>query len=416
MSEILGVLFAAFAMVMFIPKFIELQEESTEKIRNVATAKQQSKIYAAATKYIKNNPAALQAIATATTPATITVAMLQDPAVNLLDSSFSPQNPYGQSWVVQVLRPRSDTLQALVTAIGGKTLKDKQAMSIATYMGVDGGFIPFNDSGMYAGGSSTIYGAFSGPQGSTAGYQSISGGRPAALLTIVDGQLVSNYLYRNGVPGQPQLNQMNTTLGMTGNNISDAGVVTSKQIKANQSGEIGAAGNDYYDIQGGRIASGNSIYSYGKICTGAANGDCSGSGGVVLSATGDVNAAGETTTGGWFRTNGDTGWYSNKWNGGFYMSDSNWVRSYNDKNMYTGGEMQAGALQSNSTLRVTGNAVVGSQIVQGTQTVGGNQTVIGSTSVTNALVPGQIATNGASCVGNQGAIARDANNNLYICN
>lgn len=124
----------------------------------------------------------------------------------------------------------------------------------------------------------------------------------------------------------------------------------------------------------------------------------------------------EVRTAGWFKTDGDAGWYSNKWGGGMYMSDGAWLRTVNDKGVYTGGQVQAGTLQSNGSLTVAGMATVGSQTVAGAQVIGGNQTVYGNTAVTQALTPGQIAVSGAGCAGNQGAIARDANNNLYVCN
>jgi hypothetical protein len=40
---------------------------------------------------------------------------------------------------------------------------------------------------------------------------------------------------------------------------------------------------------------------------------------------------------GWLRTTGSTGWYSESYGGGWYMSDSIWMRSYNDKPIYTAG-------------------------------------------------------------------------------
>ncbi len=48
----------------------------------------------------------------------------------------------------------------------------------------------------------------------------------------------------------------------------------------------------------------------------------------------------ETYTGGWFRTTGDTGWYSEKHGGGIYMTDNSRVRVYNDKNFSTGGQIK----------------------------------------------------------------------------
>lgn len=39
----------------------------------------------------------------------------------------------------------------------------------------------------------------------------------------------------------------------------------------------------------------------------------------------------------WFRSIGTGGWYSETYGGGWYMSDSTWMRSYNDKPIYTAG-------------------------------------------------------------------------------
>ena len=38
---------------------------------------------------------------------------------------------------------------------------------------------------------------------------------------------------------------------------------------------------------------------------------------------------------GWLRTEGDTGWYNESYGGGWYMSDTSWVRTYNSKGIYT---------------------------------------------------------------------------------
>jgi hypothetical protein len=54
----------------------------------------------------------------------------------------------------------------------------------------------------------------------------------------------------------------------------------------------------------------------------------------------------------WFRTLGDTGWYSQKWGGGWYMSDSSWIRAYSNKNVYTGGQIRGGSVQADGRLTV----------------------------------------------------------------
>jgi len=46
---------------------------------------------------------------------------------------------------------------------------------------------------------------------------------------------------------------------------------------------------------------------------------------------------------GWMRSYGDSGWYSQTYGGGWYMTDTTWVRAYNSKSVYTPGTMQADA-------------------------------------------------------------------------
>jgi len=46
---------------------------------------------------------------------------------------------------------------------------------------------------------------------------------------------------------------------------------------------------------------------------------------------------------GWHRTYGNTGWYNQTYGGGWYMIDSTWVRTYNNKSIYTAGDIRAGA-------------------------------------------------------------------------
>lgn len=52
----------------------------------------------------------------------------------------------------------------------------------------------------------------------------------------------------------------------------------------------------------------------------------------------------------WFRSTGQTGWYSETYGGGWYMNDTTWLRAYNNKGVYTSGEMRAGTIRANSTL------------------------------------------------------------------
>lgn len=52
----------------------------------------------------------------------------------------------------------------------------------------------------------------------------------------------------------------------------------------------------------------------------------------------------------WIRTKGSTGWYSEDYGGGWYMSDTSWIRTYGNKSIY----------QNTGTLRTDGTLQVGS--------------------------------------------------------
>jgi len=235
MSEILGVMFAALIGIMIIPTFGHYTQISNDNARAVATAQQQQLLITAATEYIQQNATAIQSHATASAPAVITVPMLQ--ATGLLPNSFGETNPYGQTWQVQVLQPVTGQLQALVMATGGAAIADKQASKIASIVGAAGGFVPLNDSALYA--PDKAYGSYGGWSLSTAGY-SPTAGTPAAMVSYTNSAAESNYLYRNAVPGQPQLNRMNTALDMGANDINNAGAVNAASVTA--TGNI-SAGN-----------------------------------------------------------------------------------------------------------------------------------------------------------------------------
>ena len=77
----------------------------------------------------------------------------------------------------------------------------------------------------------------------------------------------------------------------------------------------------------------------------------------------------------WFRSRGATGWYNESYGGGWYMTDSTWIRAFNNKSVYTPAKMQAdggfyGNLQGNASSANVGKAL---------QVFDGNNKAINST-------------------------------------
>lgn len=127
------------------------------------------------------------------------------------------------------------------------------------------------------------------------------------VLFFQDGVIVNEYFYCNVVLGYFEFNWMNMVLNMGGNNIVVVGVI---------------------------IVSGNIMISVDiSVCNVIVIG---------MVKVGIVDVVGEIYIGGWFRICGNLGWYNEWWDGGWYMSDSIWVRLWMNKSVYIGGELRGG--------------------------------------------------------------------------
>ena len=87
-----------------------------------------------------------------------------------------------------------------------------------------------------------------------------------------------------------------------------------------------------------------------------------------LHAYGRINANTDILSNGWVRTNGTNGWYSESYGGGWHMTDSTWIRAYNNKQIYTastspdaihtlGGINASGRIYSGSYVELHGGLV-----------------------------------------------------------
>ena len=105
----------------------------------------------------------------------------------------------------------------------------------------------------------------------------------------------SDRLYRFQVKHKPELNRMHTAIDMGGNNLNNANTVNAKN--GHYSEEINAGGNI-------------------------------------------------KTQGGWLITQHGKGWLNEAHGGGFYMDDNDWIRSVNNKGIYTGGQLKGGTVRA----------------------------------------------------------------------
>ncbi len=246
----LAVLSAAFVGVS------ALIDDWSNDMHTSVVAQQTSTFGEAVQAYVKDNYAAVSAVATATTPALIRVSTLT--GTGYLESGFSVSNSYGQNICALVLQPSAGKLNALVVTEGGTAINDLDLGSIAAKILAAGG-------GIYSTAATTVRGTMGGwsmPIGNfanpnqaglhcdgTAGTVSIAPGHSAMALWFNDGDSTSAFLYRNDI-GQPQLNTMNTPIIMAATETVGAACSTTGAIARDVSGAVVSCQGGSWKTQG----------------------------------------------------------------------------------------------------------------------------------------------------------------------
>lgn len=235
----------------------KLVDQYVSDTKNALTSQQMLAVGNAGQAYIKDNYTTVMANATATKPALITVQMLV--AAGYLQNGFGTKNNYGQDVCLLVLEPTPTNLNALVIAEGGATIDDLTLGTIAVGVGAAGG-------GVYESAPTTLRGAMGGWEtaiGSfasanhlgqkcdgTGGTPAITFGHPVMALWFANGDVTSSFLYRNAVPGRPELNTMNTPLVMNSVQIVNDVCTTTGAIARDTNGAILACQGGSWKPQG----------------------------------------------------------------------------------------------------------------------------------------------------------------------
>ncbi|UNK03639.1 shufflon system plasmid conjugative transfer pilus tip adhesin PilV (plasmid) [Ralstonia insidiosa] len=215
MDAILGYMIAIALSLLSVGQFYQWQASGMTNVQTAAAASQQVIYNKAAAQYVQDNGTSIAAIATPTVPVTITTAMLI--SSGYLPNGFSTTNVFGQTWQLQVLQPTAGTLQSVVQSVGGRAIADTvQLVQIAAQAGAQGGFVPYagqnGDATMTPANAYGAYGAWKLP---LTNFTNPGSGHLVSLLAFTGVSANNSYLYRVQVPGHPELNNMQTDLGMT---------------------------------------------------------------------------------------------------------------------------------------------------------------------------------------------------------
>uniref|UniRef100_UPI000C1BD16C shufflon system plasmid conjugative transfer pilus tip adhesin PilV n=1 Tax=Escherichia coli TaxID=562 RepID=UPI000C1BD16C len=299
--SLLEVLLVIGIMVMVIPKVYENIENHLNNVRWQNAAEHANTYNTAVRNYVADNASTLLA---GSLPKTITPATLIQKGY--LKSSFSESN-FGQSYITGIAKnSKTSRLEALTCSNGGQSLSEAGMRSVASMIEGLGGYINSSKQAIGAGGGWSDTPSNYGLNCAT--------GHIAMALVGADLQ-ESDRLYRYSITNRPDLNRMHTAIDMNSNNLNNVGTLNGNA--AALSGDISARNGTFSGAISGNTATTN----------------------------GDI-----TSNNGWLVTKNSKGWMNSTYGGGWYMSDSSWLRSVNNKGIYTGGQVKGGTVRADGRL------------------------------------------------------------------
>ncbi|XDE02650.1 shufflon system plasmid conjugative transfer pilus tip adhesin PilV [Enterobacter cloacae] len=301
-----------------------------EKRTWMNTAAQVSRFTQAVKSYTGRYYDTLLSSATTTSPVIVTPVMLKN--TGFLEQGFSENTIDGQVYRAALVRNATNTnqLQGLIFTQNGSALPFLALRQIS--MDITSGM------GGYIWTSGIATGAMSSWSMPLAQFGvSTTQGHIAVLLTTDElgaAQGESDRLYRFSVTGKPDLNTMHTSIDMGGNNLNNAATVNA--VNGAFSSNVTARGNITANgtVTGQNVTAGSGVSAGANVTAGNA-----------ITANNDIRS-----NNGWMITRGSKGWLNETYGGGFYMSDNDWVRAINNKNIYTGGQVRGGSVRADGRL------------------------------------------------------------------
>jgi Tfp pilus assembly major pilin PilA len=320
MAIVLGIVLIA------APIGLERYSNYIEEQTWVVTATHLSTVSQGARRYVKDNYDTLLNQVKGGSNVTVTGQTLRDKGY--LPAGFSLTNNNAQNYILAVTRnpAQTDKLVAFVLTAGGQNIAFKGQRYIAQNTSGLGGYIDPVNVANGAGGGWQVNLASMGLSGQS--------GHLAAYLTsdvLAGGAEESDRLYRFQVNGRPDLNKMHTAIDMGANDLNNSNNINAQ------------TGNFQQNVNAQNLVARDGITAGGGIA-----------------ASGDIRS-----NSGWLITKHGKGWLNEDHGGGLYMDDNDWIRSVNNKGIYTGGQLRGGSV------RADGRASVGEYLqLDGTANAG----------------------------------------------
>ncbi|MBE0469825.1 MAG: shufflon system plasmid conjugative transfer pilus tip adhesin PilV, partial [Methyloprofundus sp.] len=228
--ELVAVLFIMSIISVTVYQF---QKNDFEERKVAIAAGHLQSVSKAANAYIRDNYSAIMSLATDSQPVIIRVSDLI--STNYLQAGYSSVNGYQQATCALVLQPSPGQLTGLVVTQGGQELNDFLLSNLVSRIGASAGGIYTDTPGAIIGsrGSWAIshanYGNNTHLGEDCAGNTqpvTMEPGRAHVALWFENNDLTAGFLYREEIPGRPELNRMSTHLDMAGHDLTGASTVS----------------------------------------------------------------------------------------------------------------------------------------------------------------------------------------------
>ncbi len=211
---------ALLVLAMLTPVLSSLVQQGIAEMRKRAVADHFRTVVQGAEKYARQRHNDLMTASTPTTGPAITLAMLR--AANCLSDMVADRNAWGQDYRIDARRMAGGELALVILTTGGRgeAANDPAFANIevpGTAALARAGFVPTT---LMASAGNILRGAYGGWEVNLAG-MGLTGaaGHLGTLTTLDSSSLAQDFLYRVAVPGQPELNAMQTELDMTDHTI-----------------------------------------------------------------------------------------------------------------------------------------------------------------------------------------------------
>lgn len=224
---ILNSIGALIITILMIPGMVSLWEQGNTATQQRLAADHLRHVTQAAGGYVSRHQDTLLSQTSATSGPGVTIETLI--TEGFLYEGFSRRNVWGQEYQIHVRQPEAGQLQGVVLTTGGRGADagSKFANVVIPYtaalLGGAGGYVPTGDIPGQS--DETLHGAGGGwaVNFASLGIASPGAGHLGALSTYDASALGQDFLYRVAVPGNPDLNAMQTNLDMTDHAITGVG-------------------------------------------------------------------------------------------------------------------------------------------------------------------------------------------------